>query len=118
MLGEVVHNEHVINNLKQKGLKLIKNYNKIPLIKNGILVIQSHGIPQRIYDAQFDLSHLMKVASYMSPILGTGFGVILIYKEQISLAEELQKTRDKLSQEKLYLELFSRKPLPSPKRSR
>ena len=50
MLGEVVHNEHVIKDLKDKGLKLIKNFNKIPAIKNGVLIIQSHGISQKIYD--------------------------------------------------------------------
>ncbi len=49
MLGEVVHNEHVINDLKNKGLKLIKDFNKIPIINNGILVVQSHGISQKIY---------------------------------------------------------------------
>lgn len=49
MLGEVVHNEHVINELKSKGLKLVKNFNKIPDIKKGILIIQSHGISAKIY---------------------------------------------------------------------
>ena len=29
MLGEVVHNEHVINDLKNKGLRLIKNFNNL-----------------------------------------------------------------------------------------
>ncbi|MBU1076814.1 MAG: hypothetical protein KKH98_05940, partial [Spirochaetes bacterium] len=50
MLGEVVHNEHVINDLKNKGLKLIKDFKRIPNIKDGVLVIQSHGISRKIYD--------------------------------------------------------------------
>lgn len=50
MLGEVVHNEHVINDLMRRGLKLVKDFNRIPRIKNGILIIQSHGVSKKIYD--------------------------------------------------------------------
>jgi len=50
MLGPVVHNEHVISDLKDKGLQLIKNFRQIPDIHNGVLVIQSHGVGQHIYD--------------------------------------------------------------------
>jgi len=50
MLGEIVHNEFVINDLLNRGLKLIKNFNKIPDIKDGILVIQSHGVPPWVYE--------------------------------------------------------------------
>ncbi len=50
MLGEVIHNSHVINDLKKRGLKLITDFNKIPKIKDGILIIQSHGISPQIYE--------------------------------------------------------------------
>ncbi|MFC1508137.1 PAS domain-containing protein [Candidatus Omnitrophota bacterium] len=47
---------------------------------------------QKLYDAQFDISHLMKIFSYMFPVLGVGFGAILSYKKERSLTEDLQKT--------------------------
>jgi signal transduction histidine kinase len=59
---------------------------------------------QRLYDAQFDLSHLMKIFSYISPIIGVGFGTISLYRKQERLTEELRDVRDKLGEEKLNLE--------------
>ncbi len=50
MLGEIIHNEIVIKELEQKGLSIIKDFNKIPQIKkNDILIIQSHGVSPDIY---------------------------------------------------------------------
>lgn len=43
MLGEIVHNEHVINDLKNKGLHIIRDFNRID--SRGIVIIQSHGVP-------------------------------------------------------------------------
>ncbi len=50
MLGEIIHNEIVINELKAKGLIIIKNFKRIPVLKeNDILIIQSHGVAPDIY---------------------------------------------------------------------
>jgi 4-hydroxy-3-methylbut-2-enyl diphosphate reductase len=43
MLGEIVHNEHVINDLKEKGLHIIRDIDHIE--GHGIVIIQSHGVP-------------------------------------------------------------------------
>lgn len=43
MLGEIVHNEHVINDLRSKGLHIIRDIDKIE--DQGIVIIQSHGVP-------------------------------------------------------------------------
>ena len=43
MLGEIVHNEHVINDLRDKGLHIIRDIEQIE--KQGIVIIQSHGVP-------------------------------------------------------------------------
>ncbi|MBN1223064.1 MAG: 4-hydroxy-3-methylbut-2-enyl diphosphate reductase [Candidatus Aminicenantes bacterium] len=41
MLGEIVHNEHVINDLKSKGLRII--YDPDQIESHGTVIIQSHG---------------------------------------------------------------------------
>lgn len=43
MLGEIVHNEHVINDLRAKGLHIIRDIDQIE--NQGIVIIQSHGVP-------------------------------------------------------------------------
>lgn len=42
MLGEIVHNEHVIKDLRSKGLHFIRDIRKIE--SNGVVIIQSHGV--------------------------------------------------------------------------
>lgn len=44
MLGEIVHNEHVINDLKSKGLHIIYDLDKME--NDGTVIIQSHGASQ------------------------------------------------------------------------
>ena len=41
MLGEIVHNEHVIADLKQKGLKIVNQPEQVR--DKGTVIIQSHG---------------------------------------------------------------------------
>jgi len=44
---------------------------------------------QRLYDAQFDMSHVLKIFSYLFPIFGIGVGTFRMYREKESLAGEL-----------------------------
>ncbi len=48
MLGEIVHNEHVIENLKSQGLQIIFNLDEIK--EGGVVILQSHGAPLALYD--------------------------------------------------------------------
>lgn len=48
MLGEIVHNEHVIQDLKNKGLRIIHDLDQVETGAN--VIIQSHGVPLEIYD--------------------------------------------------------------------
>jgi len=51
MLGEIIHNTQVINDLKAKGIKIIKDIHKIPpLPQDSLLVIQSHGVGPEVYE--------------------------------------------------------------------
>ena len=43
---EVVHNQFVVNNLKQKGAVFIDEINQVP--KNSIVVFSAHGVSQKV----------------------------------------------------------------------
>ena len=45
--GQLVHNEKVINNLKEKGIVFVENINEIP--QNSITVLRAHGEPGTTY---------------------------------------------------------------------
>jgi 4-hydroxy-3-methylbut-2-enyl diphosphate reductase len=47
MLGEIVHNEHVIEGLKNKGLRIVDALDDVP--PGGIVILQSHGSSLRRY---------------------------------------------------------------------
>ena len=47
VLGQLVHNEKVINNLKEKGIVFVENINEIP--QNSITVLRAHGEPGTTY---------------------------------------------------------------------
>ncbi|MDD5066674.1 MAG: 4-hydroxy-3-methylbut-2-enyl diphosphate reductase [bacterium] len=47
MLGEIVHNEFVLNKLKEQGLSIINDFQEA---RGGLLVIQSHGITEALAD--------------------------------------------------------------------
>lgn len=46
MLGDIVHNPRVVNDIKRMGIKKIRR-----LVKNGnrVLIIRAHGAPQNLY---------------------------------------------------------------------
>ena len=47
-LGDIVHNEVVVNDLKEKGVIVV---NSLDEVQNGeVLAIRAHGIPKYIYD--------------------------------------------------------------------
>ncbi len=47
MLGEIVHNEHVIEGLRAKGLRIVQTLDEVP--PGGVVILQSHGSPRRRY---------------------------------------------------------------------
>lgn len=46
-LGPLIHNNHVIEQLKQEGLDIIENIDEV---NNSRVIIRSHGVPLHIYD--------------------------------------------------------------------
>jgi 4-hydroxy-3-methylbut-2-enyl diphosphate reductase len=47
MLGEIVHNEHVIEALKAKGLRIVGSLDEVP--EGGVVILQSHGSARKRY---------------------------------------------------------------------
>lgn len=48
MLGEIVHNEHVIEALRAKGLRVVQTLDEVPA--GGVVILQSHGSTRRRYE--------------------------------------------------------------------
>jgi 4-hydroxy-3-methylbut-2-enyl diphosphate reductase len=47
MLGEIVHNEHVIEGLRAKGLHIVRTLDEVP--PGGVVILQSHGSTRKRY---------------------------------------------------------------------
>ncbi len=47
--GPVVHNESVIRKLSEKGVKVIGSEEELDSLREGIVVIRAHGVPERVY---------------------------------------------------------------------
>lgn len=48
--GPIIHNEQVVEDLNKKGIKVIDTVEQLKKIKEGTVVIRSHGVPKEIYD--------------------------------------------------------------------
>src|SRR5512139_2360582 len=47
MLGEIVHNEHVVEALRAKGLRIVQTLDEVPA--GGVVILQSHGSARERY---------------------------------------------------------------------
>ena len=47
--GPIIHNEEVVRELADKGVKVIDTEEELKALKEGVVVIRSHGVPERIY---------------------------------------------------------------------
>ena len=48
--GPIIHNEEVVKDLEARGVRVIENEEQLHEIKEGTVVIRSHGVPRRICD--------------------------------------------------------------------
>ena len=54
LLGNIIHNKHVVNDLKKKGIIVIDNKNKtrlelLDLIDSGTVIFSAHGVSPEVY---------------------------------------------------------------------
>jgi 4-hydroxy-3-methylbut-2-enyl diphosphate reductase len=48
--GPIIHNEEVVRDLEEKGVRVIETEEELSSIRNAVVVIRSHGVEKRIYD--------------------------------------------------------------------
>ena len=49
-LGPIIHNEEVVRDLEEKGVKVLNSENDISALTEGTVIIRSHGVGKHIYD--------------------------------------------------------------------
>lgn len=47
--GPIIHNEEVVKDLEKKGVQVLNNEEELKKLKEGTVVIRSHGVAKRIY---------------------------------------------------------------------
>ncbi len=47
--GPIIHNEEVVRELEQKGVRTIEDEDQLEQIREGTVIIRSHGVPERVY---------------------------------------------------------------------
>ncbi len=62
-LGEIIHNEEVIKDLKSKGLIIVDNIEEV----NDCTIIRAHGVPKSVYETA-DLKNI-KLLDYTCPFV-------------------------------------------------
>ena len=48
--GPIIHNEQVVEDLNKRGIEVIDTVERLKKIKEGTVVIRSHGVAKEIYD--------------------------------------------------------------------
>ena len=48
--GPIIHNEEVVRDLSEKGVGVIDTKDELAALKEGVVVIRSHGVGKEIYD--------------------------------------------------------------------
>ena len=50
ILGEILHNEYVINYLSKKGIKFAKKIDSIPVDRYTLVILPAHGTSPKVYE--------------------------------------------------------------------
>ncbi len=48
--GPIIHNEEVVKDLEKKGVKVINSLKELENVKEGTIIIRSHGVSKKVYD--------------------------------------------------------------------
>ena len=48
--GPIIHNESVVEDLAKKGVEVISSEEELKHVKDGTLILRSHGVEKKIYD--------------------------------------------------------------------
>lgn len=48
--GPIIHNEEVVRDLEEKGIKVLETVEELKSLREGVVVIRSHGVGKEVYD--------------------------------------------------------------------
>ena len=48
--GPIIHNEFVVKDLEEKGVRVLNTEEELAALKDGIVIIRSHGVGKHIYE--------------------------------------------------------------------
>jgi 4-hydroxy-3-methylbut-2-enyl diphosphate reductase len=48
--GPIIHNEEVVRDLEEKGVKVLHSEEELEAVRDAVVVIRSHGVGKRIYE--------------------------------------------------------------------
>ena len=48
--GPIIHNEQVVKDLEDKGVRVINTEKELEKLSKGTIIIRSHGVSKKIYD--------------------------------------------------------------------
>ena len=46
--GPIIHNEEVVKDLREKGVRVIQSEEELEELTEGLVIIRSHGVPERL----------------------------------------------------------------------
>ena len=82
--GEIIHNDEVVRDLEEKGVKVIRNEEELRAINEGTVIIRSHGVPREIYE-------ILETKENVKTVDATCPFVLKIHK---TVSEESEKGRE------------------------
>ncbi len=50
-LGPIIHNEEVVKDLEEKGVQVLETEQDLEKVKDGTVIIRSHGVPKHVYES-------------------------------------------------------------------
>ena len=66
--GPIIHNEFVVKDLEEKGVKVLNTKEELAALTDGIVVIRSHGVGKEIYEMVQNNS-ILKLIYDCNPIM-------------------------------------------------
>ncbi len=88
--GPIIHNEEVVADLEQKGVKVINSTEELKTLPKGTVIIRSHGVEKKIYDeikaAGFEIvdatcPFVLKIHRLVEEYGAKGYHIIIIGNE-------------------------------------
>ena len=88
--GPIIHNETVVSDLEKQGVRVIENEEDLEGIREGTVIIRSHGVPRRICEkikaqglelVDATCPYVMKIHQIVRKKSGEGYQIVIVGNE-------------------------------------